>query len=137
MAALVKISVPLTPTANLTAEQNSLPYDAIEFIRVEQPAGPIFNSYNWGGYQIFKLWPTYPTYIDGRTDLYDDEFIRRYLNVMVAGGDWQQALMDDGINLIFVESSNVLVKFLRQDSAWTEIYRDEMAVIFKRNQTLP
>jgi hypothetical protein len=137
MAALVKIVIPLTSKANLTAEQNSLPYDAIEFIRAEQPVGPIFNSYNWGGYQIFKLWPTYPTYIDGRTDLYDDEFIRRYLNVMVAGDDWQQTLIDDGVNLIFVESGNVLAKFLRQDSAWTEIYRDDMAAIFKRNEILP
>jgi hypothetical protein len=131
-AALVKIYLPLTPTANLTAEQDSLPYGAVEFIRQHQPPGPMFNSYNWGGYFIFKLWPAYPVYIDGRTDLYDDAFIRRYLGVMLADDDWAQVLADDGIRLVVIEQNSVLDKFLRRDSGWRELYRDDMAVIFGR-----
>ena len=135
IAALVKIYIPLTPSANLKAEQSALPYDAVEFIRANQPAGPIFNSYNWGGYLIFKLSSQYPVYIDGRTDLYDDAFIRRYLNVMVAGDDWQQTLSDDGINLVLIESDSILAKFLRlQNDGWQELYRDEMAVIYSRRK---
>lgn len=133
VAALIKISLPLTPQANLKVEQETLPFEAVEFLRREQPAGPMFNSYNWGGYLIFKLWPNYPVYIDGRTDLYDDAFIRRYLDVMVANNGWQQTLDDDGINLVFIESNSVLAKFLRQNSGWTEIYNNEMAAIFTRN----
>jgi hypothetical protein len=137
IAALVKIVIPLTPKANLKAEQDSLPYQAVEFIRSNHPPGPIFNSYNWGGYLIFKLWPEYPVYIDGRTDLYDDAFIRRYINVMVANDGWQQTLDDDGINMVFVEENSTLAKFLSQNSDWTEIHRDEMAVIFARKTLLP
>lgn len=33
-------------------------------------SGNLFNSYNWGGYLIFRLWPNYRVFIDGRTDLY-------------------------------------------------------------------
>ena len=137
IAALIKIAIPLTPAANLKAEQESLPYDAVEYLRENQLAGPMFNSYNWGGYLIFKLWPDYAVYIDGRTDLYDDAFIRRYLNVMVAGEAWQQTLADDGINLILVESQSTLARFLQTDPNWTERYRDEMAVIFTRNERSP
>jgi hypothetical protein len=137
VAALIKIAIPLTPAANLKAEQGTLPYDAVEYLRNHELAGPMFNSYNWGGYLIFKLWPAYPVYIDGRTDLYDDEFIRRYLNVMVAGEAWQQTLADDGINLIFIESQSTLAKFLRADPTWTERYRDELAVIYSRNASRP
>jgi hypothetical protein len=132
IAALIKISIPLTPSANFKAEQDNLPYEAVEFVQENRPPGPMFNSYNWGGYLIYKLWPDYPVYIDGRTDLYDDIFIRRYLNVMAAGDDWQQALDQDGIKLIFIERSSTLAKILRQDSAWSEIYQDEMAAIFSR-----
>ena len=132
IAALIKIAIPLTPKANLTAEQDSMPSRAVEFIREHEPAGPLFNSYNWGGYLIFKVWPDYPVYIDGRTDLYDDAFIRRYLQVMVAGDGWSQTLTDDGINLVLIESDSTLAKFLQLDPAWTELYRDEMAVIFAR-----
>jgi hypothetical protein len=137
VAALVKIIIPLTPKANIEAEQDSLPYQAVEFIKNNHPAGPMFNSYNWGGYLIFKLWPEYPVYIDGRTDLYNDAFIRRYIDVMVANDGWQQTLAEDGINLVFVETNSTLAKFLRQNPAWIEIYRDETAIIFNRKESLP
>ncbi|MBN1991854.1 MAG: hypothetical protein JW953_04070 [Anaerolineae bacterium] len=136
MAALVKIAIPLMPQTSLKVEQNTLPYHAVEFVKRQQPPGPMFNSYNWGGYLIFKLWPQYPVYIDGRTDLYDDAFIRRYIGVMVADDGWPQTLADDGINLVFIEKNSTLAKFLRQNSAWQEIYQDEMAAIFARKEGL-
>lgn len=132
IAALVKIAVPLTPGANLNAEKASLPYDAIQFIRQERPPAPIFNSYNWGGYAIFKLWPDYQVYIDGRTDLYDDAFIRRYLDVMTANDGWQQTLDEDGINTILIETNSTLAKFLRLEPGWAEIFTDDKAAIFVR-----
>lgn len=137
VAALVKIALPLAPAANLKAEQDSLPYAAVEFIRQNRPPGPMFNSYNWGGYLIFKLWPAYPVYIDGRTDLYDDAFIRRYLNVMVAGEGWEQILAQDGINLVVVEQKSILARFLARDPAWAKLYGDELAVIYGRAAPLP
>ena len=132
VAALGKIALPLTPQANREAEEKTLPTKALAFIQAEQPPGPMFNSYNWGGYLIFKLWPDYPVYIDGRTDLYDNDFIRRYLGIMLADDGWQQKLDDDGINLIVIETNSVLDKFLRQSSEWAELHRDGMAVIFGR-----
>jgi hypothetical protein len=136
IAALIKISLPLSAETNLKVEQSSLPYDAVAYLENNDLPSPMFNSYNWGGYLIFKLWPDYPVYIDGRTDLYDDVFIRRYLNVMVAGEGWQQTLAADRINLVFVESQSTLAKFLQIDPNWTERYRDEMAVIYSRNEPL-
>jgi hypothetical protein len=132
VAAVVKVIVPLTPQVNLEAEQKSLPYQAVEFIKHNRPPGPMFNSYNWGGYLMFKLWPDYPVYIDGRTDLYNDTFIRRYVDMMVAADGWQNMLAEDGINLVFVERNSTLAKFLRQEPGWEEIYSDDMAAIFER-----
>ena len=132
VAALVKIIIPLMPQTNLQAEQAGMPYDAVEFVKSEQPDGPMFNSYNWGGYLMYKLWPQYPVYIDGRTDLYDDTFIRRYLGVMAADDGWHNVLDDDGVNMVFIENSSNLDKFLRHAESWRELYRDEMAVIYER-----
>jgi hypothetical protein len=135
-AALIKISLPLSRETNLRIERSTMPYEAVEFIREQRPAGPMLNSYNWGGYLIFKLWPDYPVYIDGRTDLYDDRFIRRYLSVVAAQDGWEQILSDDRINLVLIEHDSALAKFLRRDSNWSEIYQDEMAAIFSRKTTL-
>ncbi|MCB0162666.1 MAG: hypothetical protein KDI79_00480, partial [Anaerolineae bacterium] len=91
------------------------------------------NSYNWGGYAIFKLWPGYQVYIDGRTDLYDDAFIRRYLDVMTANDGWRQTLDDDEINTILIETNSTLAKFLRlESSGWETVYQDDMAAVFVR-----
>jgi hypothetical protein len=136
-AALVKIALPLSPQANLKAEEESLPAGAVRFIQANKPAGPLFNSYNWGGYLIYKLWPAYPVYIDGRTDLYDDTFIRRYVDIVVANDGWQQTLDQDGINLVLIENNSVLDKFLKISPAWQEMYRDQMAVIFTRKVAGP
>jgi hypothetical protein len=113
-----------------------LPYDAVQFIQDHDLPGPLFNSYNWGGYLIFKLWPDYLVYIDGRTDLYDDQFIREYLDIMAAQGNWAQALDSRGINLALIESGSTLDQFLRLDSNWQEVYRDQKAVIFTRRAAL-
>ncbi|GIK38620.1 MAG: hypothetical protein BroJett011_24530 [Chloroflexota bacterium] len=134
-AALVKIGVALNPQEAIKAEQEGLPAKAVRFIQENKPAGPLFNSYNWGGYLIYKLWPAYPVYIDGRTDLYDDAFIRRYLDTVAGGEGWQQVLDEDGINLVLIESGSTLAKFLKSDPVWQELYHDEMASIFARSPT--
>jgi hypothetical protein len=108
----------------------------VQFVRHNKPAGPLFNSYNWGGYLIFELWPEYPVYVDGRTDLYDDAFLRRYLNVVVAGEGWERSLDEDGINLVLVEVNSPLALALRRDPNWVEAYRDELAAVFTRAQTV-
>lgn len=132
LAALVRIGSTLLPLSMTEPPQDNLPARAVQFIQDNRPPGPLFNSYNWGGYLIFKLWPDYPVYIDGRSDLYEDDFMRRYIRVIVADEGWEQILDEDGINLIFIETSSVLAKFLKFHPGWQELYRDDLAVIYAR-----
>jgi hypothetical protein len=132
IAALVKISLPLAPGAVDKATRASLPVDAVAYVRTQRPPGPVFNSYNWGGYLLYTLWPDYPVFVDGRTDLYDDAFLRQYINIYVADDGWRELLDQYEIRLVIVETNSVLAKFLRTDPAWREAYRDEMAAVFTR-----
>lgn len=132
IAALVKIYLPLAPEAVEKATRDSLPVDAVAYIQAQHPPGPIFNSYNWGGYLLFNLWPDHPVFVDGRTDLYDDAFLRQYLSTYVADDGWEALLDEYGIRLVIVETNSILAKFLRLDPGWQEAYRDEMAVVFTR-----
>jgi hypothetical protein len=132
LAAAARVSLTLLAEGR-TPQTQGLPVEAVKFIQTHQPVGPIFNSYNWGGYLIFELWPDYPVYIDGRTDLYDDAFIRRYLAITAAQEGWQKRLDEDGINLVLIEPGSLLARFLNVEPDWREIYRDDIAVIFRRN----
>jgi hypothetical protein len=136
VAALVKVGVALDPAAVAKAEKESLPFEAVQFIQTEEPPGPMFNSYNWGGYLIYRLWPGYPVYVDGRTDLYDDAFLREYLSLHLAEEGWQALLDERGIQLVVIETDSVLAKFLRLEPDWQEVYHDQMAAVFSRRSML-
>src|SRR6185369_8156240 len=50
------------------------PVAAVEFFKSQHLPAPIYNRYGWGGYLIYKLYPEYRVYIDGRADVYGDAF---------------------------------------------------------------
>ena len=57
------------------AEARAFPTAAVSYVLNHRLPGPLLNHYNWGGYLIWKLYPDYRVYIDGRTDLYGDAFM--------------------------------------------------------------
>ncbi|RME56323.1 hypothetical protein D6779_10780, partial [Candidatus Parcubacteria bacterium] len=69
------------------------PADAVAWIKENHPQGNLFNEYNWGGYLIWAL-PEYPVAVDGRTDLYGDPVLRRYLDARAARAGWETTLQD-------------------------------------------
>jgi len=52
-AALVRINFTLASLSEIKLAEN-LPARAVQFIQERTPPGPLFNSYNWGGYLIFN-----------------------------------------------------------------------------------
>lgn len=55
------------------SEAEDFPKAAVDWIAENHPEGNIFNSYYWGGYIIWRLYPQYQVYVDGRAfDVYGD-----------------------------------------------------------------
>ena len=134
LAALLKMWVPLAPTLQQQAEAKILPVDAANWIAQQQPVGPMFNSYNWGGYLLWRLWPQYPVYTDGRTDLYDNAFLQEYLTVLTGSADTPTLFDERGIKLVVVEQESRLAAQLLESDDWQEVYRDDVAAILTRRE---
>ncbi len=131
LGATASIFSTLSPQ-NIAAEQGErLPVAAVQYLREHPHAGNLFNSYNWGGYLMFAL-PDTPVFVDGRTDLYRDEFLTRYLLTTTARGDWRGVLDQYAIGCVFVEAGSGLAAALRSEPGWQLAYEDEAAVIFVR-----
>ncbi len=130
----LKIYYPLTAQANLKAQEEFLPIGAVDFIEEHQDSLPpeMFNSYNWGGYLIWRLYPRYRVFIDGRTDVYDDALVREYLKVPWVRPGWREVLEQYNVNFILIESGSVLTTFLAEDDEWRSVYADHMATVFVR-----
>ncbi len=53
VAGVVKVTLALDPATVQQARADALPVAAVAYLEDERPAGPMFNSYNWGGYLIW------------------------------------------------------------------------------------
>lgn len=110
--------------------EDRFPVRAVDYLARAEPAGPIVHSYNWGGYLIWRLWPEYQTYVDGRTDLFGEEILNEYLVVWSAGPGWREIVERRGFWTALLEPHAPLVLALRSEG-WQVSYQDEQAVVLE------
>ena len=141
IAAIILISVIIgqrfiqTNANQQKAEESAFPKAAADWIIENKPEGKMFNAYNFGGYLIWRLYPKYQVYIDGRADLYGKDFVTNYMDIYTSKPGWENKLADDEIHFVFIESDSILAKVLRQSPAWEILYEDKLGVIFLRKST--
>jgi hypothetical protein len=130
--AVIKVWMPLTGAFNEQERRKRLPVDAAAWILENRPEGEMFNPYNWGGYLIWSLYPHYRIFVDGRTDLYGDEFLRQYLGVQWGRPGFQETLAEYDVDLVLTYPDDALSLRLACAGGWREVYRDDVAVIWIR-----
>jgi hypothetical protein len=110
--------------------QNSYPVDAVSFIQRHHFPGPLYNNFNWGGFLIGNL-PDYPVSIDGRTDLYGDDYLEQAIETLLGAPTNDFALRR--ANLVLLPSAVPLCGRLQSSTQFKLVYRDNMATVFVRN----
>jgi hypothetical protein len=116
----------------LDREQSRFPARAAAFLEAQKLPAPLFNSYDFGGYLIWRLYPRYRVYIDGRTDVYGLTFFNDFIQVYQVNADPRPTLDHAGIRTVLVEPHSALAGFLRTQTDWKRVYEDGVAVIFSR-----
>jgi hypothetical protein len=117
---------------NQDVEARTLPLEALAYMDQSGLAEKrMYNTYNWGGYLI---WRGYEVYIDGRADVYLDEFMDEYNLAYQLRGDWRRPLERFDVDYILIESGASFETLLDVSDEWTRAYRDDRAVIFVRSE---
>jgi hypothetical protein len=111
------------------AETLEFPARAVAFLQQHPPAGPIFNLYDWGGYLIWKLYPTTPVFIDGRADLYGPDLFHDFADAYQFKNHWQQILQRWKIQTVIVPPTSALAVGLQSSPGWAISYQDPQAII--------
>jgi hypothetical protein len=114
------------------SEARSYPRAAVNWIQENHPEGRLYNTYGWGGYLIWHMYPDYPVYIDGRADVYGDEFIYDYLRIYYAQPGWEAALDEAAVGVALVEPGSGLANALSQSLGWQMVFEDEISMVFTR-----
>jgi hypothetical protein len=116
-------------------EAENFPVAAVDFVKSQNVPQPIYNEYHWGGYLIWKLYPQYKVYMDGRADVYGDALIEEFFTVHEGRRSWRKPLDSYGIRTVLVEPDTPIATLLREDSAWQNVFEDKQAVIFVRSDS--
>ena len=127
LAAGLKAASVYPRAVNEAAFADFLPVGAVEYIRENEPDGRLFNAYNWGAYLLWAL-PEYPVFVDGRTDLYDDEVIGEWLRVVRAEPGWEEVLEEWEVGFVLIEPGYPIATSL-ESAGWNKAFEDETAVV--------
>jgi hypothetical protein len=122
-------------SAQIEVENRSLPVSAVSFLSASRFPGPLFNNYNWGGYIIWRLYPEYRVYIDGRADLYGDQLMDQFASTYhISNASWRLALDQWGIQTVILPPDAPMISALRLRPDWKLVYGDSQAIILRRAQ---
>jgi hypothetical protein len=115
---------------NQAAIVERYPVEAVNYLEANGLAdAPGYNSYNWGGYLI---WRGLPVFVDGRADVYGDPFLFYYLQAFEVGRNWREPLNDYQVQYVLMEKDAPLMTLLQASGQWREVYSDDVAQIFVR-----
>ena len=123
--------------SSLLGKSNEYPDKAVDFIAQQKLPDNLFNIFNHGSYLIYRLYPQNHVFIDGRTELYTNEFFKDYLTILYADTFIIDKLFEKyNINTILLTGNltNIedLAEYLSQNKEWVLVYLNEDGLIFLR-----
>jgi hypothetical protein len=123
----------VTLTRNQSAREAELfPRSAVAFLLANSDPQRVFVYYDWGGYAIWKLYPQYRVFVDGRADLYGDDLLRQFETAVLLQAGWKDVLDRWQVETVLVPPSCALAQALMLDPGWRSAYADSQSAVFLR-----
>lgn len=117
------------------------PEAAATFIQQQQLPGNLYNSYDWGGYLIWRLYPDYQVFLDSRQTSPEHFAASNVIDNAEVG--WQETLDRYRVNFIMTRTCYYdtgaplrLIDALATDRQWVLVYQDETALVYSRRGTV-
>lgn len=132
-----------THSLGMTLKQDSnlsgYPERASSYILGQSPAGNIFNHFNWGGYLIWRLYPRYKVFIDGRS--LNMKVFSDYTYMLWDRRAARRLLDRYGIRIVIMPPPNPytgkgyeLLNILNEDRQWRLVFKDTAALVYVRGK---
>ena len=129
----IRVADPRTGALAQDLNEARYPVRSVEFMKRERVPGPLFNLYLWGGYELWRLFPDYQVFFDGRTHVYGEAVVRDYLTVAMVHPDWKSVLDRWGIQSVLTAVTSPLTQALESSRDWRLVFVDHEAILFVRD----
>jgi hypothetical protein len=117
-------------------DPHRFPVDAATVLtRQHAVSARLYASWQWGGYLIYRLWPSVTVFDDGRTDFYGPAFVEEGLRAWEARPEWADILARYRVNTALLPVDSALATVLRQREDWKPVYQDRVAVLFRKTDS--
>lgn len=123
----------------LDLKERVFPVKAVDFLINSDIKGNMLNSRGFGGYLIWRLFPNKKVFIDGRNEVYSEEFYKDYLYAHKSPEIWEKVVNQYDIDWVILEysrdySKKERINHLVNNPEWALIYWDRVAIVYaKRN----
>jgi hypothetical protein len=111
----------------------SIPLDSIDFIIDAGITGNMFNTYRFGGYILYRLYPEQRVFIDGRADMYGDEFINEYHKIYTGQPDWEELFAKYKIDYVVCEHDAAIRQLLLTRGDFSLVHDNEKHSVLVKN----
>ena len=109
------------------------PVKAVQYLEQHPPPLPMFNTYSYGGYLIYKLDGRNKVFIDGRTDIYDQVGVLADYGSISRVEPIALHLLDVyGVQSCLIERNEALGTLLAASPRWQKVYADDQSVFLVR-----
>jgi hypothetical protein len=126
------LGIPRSHEALMAKVAQTYPVAACNYIREHHRENelplPLFNPYEWGGFLTWYL-PEYPVAIDGRADLYSDDFVIQYSKAMNADVPYQSYPAMANAGTLLLQRNSLMGQALSTLPAFRVAYSDRVAVV--------
>jgi hypothetical protein len=107
------------------------PEQALAAVRQMGPSSRIATTDIWGGYLIYRLYPDFHVFWDGRADFYGTPYNLAAIDAFMGRPGWDKTLAKNRITAVLVPVNLPLVSLLDQSRDWHVVYRDQVAILFQ------
>lgn len=107
------------------------PEGALPAIRALGPGARLFANDEWGDFLLYRLYPNFRAFIDGRSDFYGEKIGDDMGFLLNARHDWQQILSRYRIDAVLLRADEPLASTLKLSPRWRLLHDDGVSLLFQ------
>jgi hypothetical protein len=125
------LRIPRSHEALLAKIEQTYPVQASDYIRAHRLPQPLFNAFEWGGFLTWYL-PEYPVAIDGRTNLYGDDFVVQYSKLMNADIPYKAFPPANEGRTLLLQHDSIIGEAMSTIPGFKVAYSDDVALVLTK-----
>jgi tetratricopeptide (TPR) repeat protein len=114
---------------------NYFPEGAVSFLQRHHLDGRVFNTYEFGGYLIWRRWPANQVLIDGRYDgiLFDEALLEAYIQAYQSPATLDRITAAYQVDILVLDAHpDKLIPYIGRHPGWALVYWDPIAEVYVR-----